>query len=101
MDAGAQHVETWKRYLPPAGDSSEISPLCWEIDLLQRFCAFRAKAKRYLRGSRTLRPRDIMPLDYVLDSGNGAFSMWMYRFVELDIGRHIDEHVGLEEETYL
>jgi hypothetical protein len=42
-----------------------------------------------------------MALDYVLDSDNDAFSMWMYRFVDLDIGRHLDEHIGLEEETYL
>jgi hypothetical protein len=31
---------------------------------------------------------------------DGAFSKWMHRSGEHDIGRHIDEHLGLEEGTY-
>jgi hypothetical protein len=34
--------------------------------------------------------------DYCV-SNDGAFSMWMHRFGEHDIGLHIDEQLGLEE----
>jgi hypothetical protein len=36
----------------------------------------------------------------LLDCNDGAFSNWMHRFGEHDIGCHIDERLGLEEGTY-
>jgi hypothetical protein len=35
----------------------------------------------------------------LLDYNDGASSKWMHRFGERDIGRHLDEHLGLEEVT--
>jgi hypothetical protein len=32
----------------------------------------------------------------LLDSNDGAVSKWMHRFGEHDIGRHIDEALGLK-----
>jgi hypothetical protein len=36
----------------------------------------------------------------LLGSSDGAFSKWMHRFGERDIGLYIDEQLGLEEGTY-
>jgi hypothetical protein len=34
-------------------------------------------------------------------SPDGAYDKWMHRFEQRDIGLRIDEHLGLEVETYL
>jgi hypothetical protein len=35
----------------------------------------------------------------LLDSNDDAFSNWMHRFGDHNIGGHIDEQLGLEERT--
>jgi hypothetical protein len=59
------------------------------------------------RGSNQRVPKEMTRQSYVraltaaelLDYNDGAFSKWMHRFGERDIGRHLDEHLGLEEVT--
>jgi hypothetical protein len=49
---------------------------------------------------RHLYVRALKDAGLLLDSTDGAFRKWMHRFGEHDSGRHIDEQLGLEEETH-